>query len=79
MPASSLIRMPRLSAIAVTNNRYTERSPMRARITTMLNLQDSMNRKVHADWIAQRFAWYRAAWIECGELIEHHGYKWWKK
>lgn len=52
---------------------------MRERIVTMLNLQDSMNRKVHADWIAQRFAWYRAAWIECGELIEHHGYKWWKK
>ncbi len=52
---------------------------MHARIVTMLNLQDSMNRKVHADWIAQRFAWYRAAWIECGELIEHHGYKWWKK
>lgn len=52
---------------------------MRARVTTMLNLQDSMNRKVHPDWIAQRFAWYRAAWIECGELIEHHGYKWWKK
>jgi len=54
-------------------------SLMHARIVTMLNLQDSMNRKVHADWITQRFAWYRAAWIECGELIEHHGYKWWKK
>lgn len=52
---------------------------MHAQIITMLNLQDSMNRKVHADWINQRFAWYRAAWIECGELIEHHGYKWWKK
>jgi dimeric dUTPase (all-alpha-NTP-PPase superfamily) len=52
---------------------------MRARIVTMLNLQDSMNRKVHADWIAQHFAWYRAAWIECGELIDHYGYKWWKK
>jgi len=52
---------------------------MHARIVIMLNLQDSMNRKVHADWITQGFAWYRAAWIECGELIEHHGYKWWKK
>ena len=52
---------------------------MHAQLVTMLNLQDSMNRKVHADWVNQHFAWYRAAWIECGELIEHYGYKWWKK
>lgn len=52
---------------------------MHTQLVTMLNLQDSMNRKVHADWVSQNFAWYRAAWIECGELIEHHGYKWWKK
>ncbi|NNL56523.1 MAG: dUTP diphosphatase [Pseudomonadales bacterium] len=45
----------------------------------MLAMQNSMNSKVHSDWIAQDFAWYRATWIECGELIEHHGYKWWKK
>ena len=48
-------------------------------LTTMLEMQDRMNRKVHPDWIAQNFAWYRALWIECGELVEHHGYKWWKK
>jgi len=52
---------------------------MHAQLVTMLNLQDSMNRKVHTDWVNQNFAWYRAAWIECGELIEHFGYKWWKK
>lgn len=50
-----------------------------AKIHTMLQMQDAMNRKVHADWISQQFAWYRAAWIECGELIDHYGYKWWKK
>ena len=27
----------------------------------------------------QQFDWYRAIWIECGELVEHYGYKWWKK
>ncbi len=48
-------------------------------IATMLELQHSMNQKVHSDWIAQNFEWYRAIWIECGELMEHYGYKWWKK
>jgi len=52
---------------------------MLQQLTTMLEMQDRMNRKVHPDWIAQDFAWYRALWIECGELVEHHGYKWWKK
>lgn len=38
-----------------------------------------MNSRIHEHWIAQDFEWYRAIWIECGELIEHYGYKWWKK
>lgn len=46
---------------------------------TMLAMQDRMNRRVHPEWIAQHYEWYRALWIECGELIEHYGYKWWKK
>ena len=52
---------------------------MKNAFATMLGMQDKMNQKVHADWIAQHFEWYRAIWIECGELIEHYGYKWWKK
>lgn len=48
-------------------------------IETMLTMQDRMNRRIHPDWIDQDFAWYRALWIECGELIDHYGYKWWKK
>jgi hypothetical protein len=38
-----------------------------------------MNSRVHEHWAQQGFEWYRAIWIECGELIEHYGYKWWKK
>jgi len=45
----------------------------------MLSLQDGMNKKVHTNWIEQKFEWYRAAWIECGELMDHLGYKWWKQ
>ena len=52
---------------------------MKQAFVTMLGMQDKMNQKVHADWISQRYEWYRAIWIECGELIEHFGYKWWKK
>ncbi len=52
---------------------------MLQRFITMLEMQDGMNRKVHPDWVSQDFAWYRAAWIECAELMEHYGYKWWKK
>lgn len=38
-----------------------------------------MNTRVHPQWVDQDFEWYRAIWIECGELMEHYGYKWWKK
>jgi dimeric dUTPase (all-alpha-NTP-PPase superfamily) len=52
---------------------------MRKALLTMLDMQYRMNTRVHENWIGQNFEWYRAAWIECGELIEHYGYKWWKK
>jgi dimeric dUTPase (all-alpha-NTP-PPase superfamily) len=52
---------------------------MRDQFTAMLAMQDRMNTKVHPEWIKQNFAWHRALWIECGELIDHYGYKWWKK
>lgn len=52
---------------------------MKQPLVNMLSMQDRMNRRVHEDWRAQGFEWYRAIWIECGELIEHYGYKWWKK
>jgi len=46
---------------------------------TMLQMQHRMNTRVHPKWVHQHFEWYRAIWIECGELIDHYGYKWWKK
>ncbi len=52
---------------------------MKQQIKVMLDLQDSMNRKVHPDWRTQNFQWYRAIWIECAELLDHYGWKWWKK
>jgi dimeric dUTPase (all-alpha-NTP-PPase superfamily) len=52
---------------------------MRQALETMLSMQHRMNARVHQDWINQNFEWYRAIWIECGELMDHFGYKWWKK
>ena len=45
----------------------------------MLELQDAMNSKVHPQWRSQNFSWYRAIWVECAELMDHYGWKWWKK
>ncbi|HKK23683.1 MAG TPA: dUTP diphosphatase [Pseudohaliea sp.] len=52
---------------------------MQQQLETMLALQDRMNARVHPAWRDQGFAWYRATWIECAELLEHYGYKWWKR
>lgn len=51
---------------------------MRQQILTMLELQDGMNSKVHSDWRDRGFEWYRAIWVECAELMDHYGWKWWK-
>lgn len=51
---------------------------MQAALQTMLQMQHRMNTRVHADWRSQGYAWYRAIWVECAEMMEHYGYKWWK-
>lgn len=50
---------------------------MKDKIITMLKMQDEINCKINPDWINANYEWYRALWLECGELVEHHGYKWW--
>lgn len=47
-------------------------------VLAMLNLQHSMNTLVHAEWVKQSYPWYRAAWLESAELLDHVGWKWWK-
>ena len=51
---------------------------MKNKILTMLDLQDAMNRKVNPEWRAAGYAWYRAIWTECAEMLDHYGWKWWK-
>lgn len=52
---------------------------MEQQIRVMLDMQEAMNRKVHPQWRQQNFAWYRAIWVECAELLDHYGWKWWKQ
>lgn len=52
---------------------------MQQQLCDMLALQDQMNKKVNPEWRAQDFEWYRAIWTECAELMDHFGWKWWKK
>jgi len=52
---------------------------MKQKIITMLELQDAMNSKVNADWRNAAYEWYRAIWMESSEMLEHYGWKWWKK
>jgi dimeric dUTPase (all-alpha-NTP-PPase superfamily) len=63
----------------VLHNAINVRVNMKQKITTMLELQDSMNSKVNPDWRNAGNAWYRAIWIEAAEMLEHYGWKWWKK
>ena len=49
-----------------------------ARLRVMAELQDGYNKAVHPDWRQQGYPYYRAIWVECAELLDHYGWKWWK-
>ncbi|CBL44679.1 Conserved hypothetical protein [gamma proteobacterium HdN1] len=48
-------------------------------LCAMLALQDQMNTRVNPQWREQHYPWHRAIWTEAAELLEHYGWKWWKK
>ncbi len=54
-------------------------APTSGMLLTMLELQDSMNKKIDTDWLARRHAYLRAVLVEATEALEHYGWKWWKK
>jgi dimeric dUTPase (all-alpha-NTP-PPase superfamily) len=47
-------------------------------IKQMLSMQDAMNSRVSETWRTNGYEWYRAIWVECAEMLDHHGWKWWK-
>ena len=48
-------------------------------LDTMATMQDEHNRHVHPDWRTNGYEYYRAIWVECAEMLDHFGWKWWKK
>ena len=47
-------------------------------IQQMLTMQNAMNSRVSDTWRENGYEWYRAIWVECAEMLDHHGWKWWK-
>lgn len=48
-------------------------------LAAMAEMQERHNRLVHPQWASQGHEYYRAVWVECAELLDHFGWKWWKK
>jgi len=53
-------------------------STAKNQIIQMLSMQDAMNSRVSETWRDNNYEWYRAIWVECAEMLDHHGWKWWK-
>lgn len=48
-------------------------------LKTMAAMQETHNLHVHPDWRTNGYEYYRAIWVECAELLDHFGWKWWKR
>lgn len=49
-------------------------------INEVIKLQDSFNSVVNPNWRTAGYPFYRAAWLEMAEFVDHVGtWKWWKK
>ena len=54
-------------------------SQAQAMLHTMADMQEQHNVLVHSQWREQGFEFYRAMWVECAEMLDHFGWKWWKQ
>ena len=48
------------------------------KLHAMAEMQDRHNCQVHPEWREQGYEYYRAIWVECAEMLDHYGWKWWK-
>ena len=48
------------------------------KLRAMAEMQDAHNKQVHPEWRQQGYGYYRAIWVECAEMLDHFGWKWWK-
>jgi dimeric dUTPase (all-alpha-NTP-PPase superfamily) len=52
--------------------------PTEGMLHAMLELQDSMNRKINPQWLSAGYPFLRAVLVEAVEALDHYGWKWWK-
>jgi hypothetical protein len=52
--------------------------PTEGMLRAMLELQDSMNRKINPGWLTAGYPFLRAVLVEAVEGLDHYGWKWWK-
>ena len=62
----------------MTSPLFSDKSVAINQVRQMLALQDAMNTKVSDRWRDNNYEWYRAIWVECAEMLDHYGWKWWK-
>ncbi len=48
------------------------------KLKEMYRIQETFNTTIHPQWREQNFNFSDAVWVECAELMDHLGYKWWK-
>lgn len=53
--------------------------PTHANLVTQLKLQEEVNSKVNPNWLEAKQRWNLAIMMEQVEIIDHIGWKWWKK
>ena len=49
------------------------------KLQEMSRLQNSHNQRINDDWRQMGLNYRRAIWVECAELMDHLGWKWWKR
>ena len=49
------------------------------RLVSMAAMQSRHNEQIHPEWAGEGHEYYRAVWVECAELLDHFGWKWWKR
>lgn len=63
----------------MTATKATDFNAAKLKMQTMATMQVAHNAQVHAEWRTQGYAYYRAIWVECAEMLDHFGWKWWKQ
>jgi dimeric dUTPase (all-alpha-NTP-PPase superfamily) len=72
-------KMQDVATDEVAHPTTTYPGPTTSMLTSMLRLQDEINKKVNPKWLDAGYPYLRAVFVESVEALDHHGWKWWKK